>query len=60
MLISILFNNYKVIYLINNKSLFKPELFKSARLYKIVKYNSLSLLIINKKKKVIRLILNKT
>ena len=60
MLISTLFNNYGIIHLINNKSLFKSELFRPARPYKIIKYNSLSLPIINKKKKVIKLILNKT
>ena len=59
MLANTLFNNYRAIHLINNKSLLKSRLFRPARPHKIIKYNSLSLPIINKKEKVIRLILNK-
>jgi hypothetical protein len=58
LLASTLLNNYKAIYLVNNKSLLKPSLFKPARPHKFVEYRSSSLLITSKGKKMIKLILN--
>ena len=43
---SIFFNNYKAIYLINNRNLLKLDFFKKTNPRKIIKYNFLSLLII--------------
>jgi hypothetical protein len=45
--LSILFNNYKAIYFINNKSLFIYSFFIKAKSLKYIKAGLLSLLIIN-------------
>ena len=55
---SILFNNYKAINLVNNKDLLKPRSFRLAKLDKVVKYKSLSLLISRYSKRVLKNLLN--
>jgi len=42
---SILFNNYRAIYLVNNRNLLKLDFFRKANPREIVKYSFLSLLI---------------
>jgi len=57
---STLLNNYKAIYLINNKDLLKPGLFVKASYNKYIEAGSSSLLILKRSIKVIKKTLNGT
>ena len=59
LLSSILLNNYKVIYLVNNRELLELSSFIKVGIDKIVKVRSLSLLIVRKGRRVIRNYLNR-
>jgi len=60
LLASILLDNYKAIYLVNNKDLLKPRLFIKAFYTKYIKPGSSSLLILGYSTKIIRKALNST
>jgi hypothetical protein len=56
--VSILINNYKVIYLINNKDLLEPSIFIKVIINKSIKAGSLALLIIKRGIRVIKRVLS--
>ena len=59
LLVSILFDNYKVIYLVNNLNLLNKRSFIKLNINNYIKISILKLLILSKKTKILKNIFNK-